>query len=215
MKRFLLFITAVCGLLSLSAQITHTPSGDIDRNAEQILKKAASLFASDASNFKVTMVNRDSNKRETASLAATVTYHKGRYHVIADNQELFCDGKSVWHWNKETKETVVNTVSDSDDDLFNPGRLLVNYRKHFRAKFIRTEDDGTAVVDLIPLQTRSYHKIRLLVNRKSGVLKQMTLHNYDGTQGEYNISAFKSKVQFKESEFTYVSRQGVELIDMR
>ena len=217
MKHLFLTIMLLLAASSVSAQITHTAKGNVDLNAEKILKKASDLFAKKSVSFNVTMINRDGGKRETARTTAKVLYSKGRYQVSAGDQMLWCDGKSVWHLNRQTKEAVLNNVESADDDLLNPARLLANYSKSFRPKYIRTEDDGTAVLDLIPKQGRSYHKIRLLVVERTGVLKSMTLHNYDASEGEYRISDFKSGVACKDSDFVFnaAANKGVEVIDMR
>lgn len=204
--------------LSASAQITHTPSGDVDKNAQEVLAKAAKKVNSSAVSFSVTMVNKNSDKKETARIKAQVLFHKGKYRVTADNQVLYSDGIAVWHWNKEVNECTINKLDPaSSDELMNPAALLSNYSKNFRAKYIRTEQDGTAVVDLTPKKTCSYHKVRLLIDSNSGVLKRLEVHNYDGSRGEYTVTNFKTGVSAKESDFAFPAAQNpkVEIIDMR
>lgn len=218
MKRFLLL--SLCVLLSLGtfAQISHTSSGSVDKNAQQMLQKAAKKMNSNAVSFNVTMINKNSNKKETNRMKATVLFNKGKYRVTSDNQILYCDGTAVWHWNKDVNECTVNKLDGSaSDDLMNPAALLSNYSKNFRAKFIRQENDGTVVIDLSPKKARSYHKVRLLINGETGVLKKLELHNYDGSCGEYVVSNFKSGVACKDSDFIFPQSQNpkVEVIDMR
>ena len=121
------------------------------------------------------------------------------------------------HWNQETNEVVINNMSASEDDLMNPAAILNNYQKNFKAKFIRQETDGNAVIDLTPKSAKSYYKIRLIVGASSGVLKRMEMHNYDGSSGEFVISNYKSGVTATETDFTFPKAQhpDVEIIDMR
>ena len=216
-SRPICLVLLLLALFSVKAQITHTPNGNVDKNAERILKKASDVFSKNAVSFSVTMINRDSSKKETARAAAQVLYSKGRYRVSADGQMLWSDGKNVWHWNKKSNETVVNAAGEADDDLMNPARLLSNYSKAFRPKYIRTDDNGIAVIDLVPRQSRSYHKIRLMITEKTGVLKSLTLHNYDSSEGEYRITAFKQGATYKDSDFVYdaAAHKDAEVIDMR
>ena len=217
MKRCLsiLLLCFLCG--SLSAQISHTAKGDVDKTAQTLLQKAAKVFESKSVSFTVTMVNFDTQKKETARATAQVLYNKGRYRVTVPQQVLYSDGKSVWHWNKEVNEVVVNPLSDDDDNLVNPAHLLKTYDKNFRPKYIRTEDDGTAIVDLQPKKGKSYHKLRLAINEKNGQLQRMEIHNYDGSRGEYRLSAFKTGVPCKDADFVFdaANNKGVEVIDMR
>ena len=102
--RKLSFILYFLSLLSFgtNAQITHASQGRLDENATEILKKAAARFDKNVS-FKVTMTILDSKKQEKAGQSAEVRYYKGKYHLVFSDQELICDGTTVWHWNKSAK----------------------------------------------------------------------------------------------------------------
>ena len=197
------------------AQITHASQGHLDENATDVLKKAAARFDKNVS-FTVTMTVLDSKKQEKARQSAQVRYNKGKYHLMLPDQELICDGTTVWHWNKSAKEVTVNKMVDDDIDLLNPGRLLANYGKSFKAKYIRTDDDGTAIVDLQPRSTRSYHKIRLFIKEDDGLLRRMEVHKYDSGRENYDITDFK-RASNAASQFTFdtAKHPEVEVIDMR
>ena len=197
MKRILSLILPCLLAVTTWAQITHTASGDVDKTAQKILHKAASVFDSKAVGFSVTMVNFDTQKKETARTTAQVIYNKGRYRVTAPKQVLYSDGKSVWHWNQEVNEVVVNALTDDDDNLVNPAHLLKSYSKNFRPKYIRTEADGTAIVDLQPKKGKSYHKLRLAINEKKS---NKTL--------EEAITFFESDMKEEKEENPQPKRHG-------
>jgi chaperone LolA len=200
---------------SVSAQITHNSQGRLDENAVEALKKASAQFDKNVS-FKVTMTVFDSKKKETAKQSAEVRYHKGKYRLLLPDQELISDGTTVWQWNKAAKEVAIHNMVEDDIDLLNPGRLLANYEKSFKAKYIRTDDDGTAVIDMQPKATRSYHKIRLFINEENGLLKRMEVHKYDSGREVYEVSDFK-RASNAATQFTFdpVKHPDVEVIDMR
>ena len=199
---------------TLNAQITHSDHGQVDKTADALMKEAAGKFGNVS--FSVTATVLDSQKKETLRQSAQVLYCKGHYRVTVADQEIICDGTTVWQWNKGAKEVAVNNVSGDDMNLFNPARLLANYDKNFRAKYIRTDDDGTAVVDLQPRSARSFHKIRLFIVEKSGLLRRMEVHKYDSGREIYDISNFKN-AGTPASQFTFdvAKHPGVEVIDMR
>lgn len=200
---------------SLQAQITHASQGRLDENATEVLKKAAAQFDKNVS-FKVTMTVLDGKKQEKARQSAEVRYNKGKYRLVLPDQELICDGSTVWHWNKSAKEVTVNNMVDDDIDLLNPGRLLAGYGKSFKAKYIRTDDDGIAIVDLQPRSARSYHKIRLFIKEDDGLLRRMEVHKYDSGRENYDITDFK-RTSNAASQFTFdtAKHPDVEIIDMR
>lgn len=215
--RKLFFILFFLSLLSFGtyAQITHASQGRLDENATEVLKKAAARFDKNVS-FTVTMTVLDSKKQEKARQSAQVRYSKGKYRLTLPDQELICDGTTVWHWNKSAKEVTINNMVDDDIDLLNPGRLLAGYGKSFKAKYIRTDDDGTAIVDLQPRSTRSYHKIRLFIKEEDGLLRRMEVHKYDSGRENYDITDFK-RASNAASQFTFdtAKHPDVEVIDMR
>lgn len=216
MKKILSFILVLLPLVAM-AQITHTDKGSYDANAQKILQKAASKFKNDAVSMKVTVANKSKEKSESAPQSAKVVFQQGKYRVTLADQELYCDGTAVWHWNSKANEVVVNKMSDADVDLMNPALLLTTYHKNFKPKYIRQENDGTAVIDLTPLKRKSYYKIRLLINATSGQPKQLEIHNYDGSNSTYKVSDFKTLGKQEASYFTFnkEAHKGVEVIDMR
>ncbi len=215
MKRTVALLIAILLGIQLSAQITHTDKGAVDQTANTLLKKAAAKMSGTVS-FSVTVVNLDADKKETFRHKVDILYNAPRYRVKTSDLEIYCNGKAVWQLNKPNKEVVITPMTDSDDDITNPARLLSNYSKSFRAKFIREESDGTAIVDLQPMKARSYHKIRLFINSKTGLLKKMEQHNFDSSRGVYTLSNFKN-TKATDADFTFNTKAypGVEVVDMR
>ena len=210
-----LVVTCHLSPVTLNAQITHSNQGQVDKTAAAVIKKAAAKFNGNVG-FGVTATVLDGQQKQTLKQSAQVLYCKGHYRVTVADQEIICDGTTVWQWNKSAKEVVVNNMSNDDMNLFNPALLLANYDKNFRAKYIRTDDDGTAVVDLQPRSARSFHKIRLFIVEKSGLLRRMEVHKFDSGREVYIISNFKN-AGTPASQFTFdaTKHPGVEVIDMR
>ena len=219
-----LFKVLVCAYLvftfhlspfTLNAQITHNSQGRLDENATAALKKAAAQFDKNVS-FTVTMTVLNSEKKQTAKQSAEVRYNKGKYRLVLPEMEVISDGTTVWQWNKSAKEVAIHNMVENDVDLLNPGHLLANYNKSFKAKYIRTDDDGTAIIDMQPNAKRNYHKIRLFVNEDSGLLKRMEVHKYDSGREIYDITDFKRAAN-ATSQFTFdpALHPDVEVIDMR
>ena len=195
------------------AQITHASQGRLDENATAALQKAARRM--DNVRCTVTRTALDANKKQLAKQSATVRYCRGKYRLEFDGQEIISDGTTVWHWNKAAKEVTISTVGDDDMDLLNPARLVANYDKNFRAKYIRTDDDGTAVIDLQPRSAQSYHKLRLFVAEKDGTLRRIEMHKYDSGREIYDFSGHKFSLPVGSYSFDPKAHPDVEVIDMR
>ena len=213
MKKTLTVLLMLLPLMA-TAQITHSSQGNLDENATAALKKAAARFDQNVG-FTVSVTILDGQQKETLRQTAQVLYNKGKYRLSVADQEVVCDGTTVWQWNKSAREVVVNHVGTDDVDLMNPARLLANYNQSFKAKYIRT-DDGVAVIDLQPRSSRSFHKIRLFVNEKTGDLKRMEVHKYDSGRELYDITGFK-RMTTPAAQFAFdaAKHPDVEIIDMR
>lgn len=215
MKKLLIGLIGLIGFISgVQAQITHNSQGRLDENATEVLGKAAKKLQSVKGSVTLTLL--DSEKKQTGKHTAEIVYWKGKYHLTTDGMEIWCDGATVWQWNKTAKEIVINNMPpDSEIDLLNPGRLIVNYAKNFRAKYIRTEDDGTAIIDLQPRSAQSYHKIRLFIDEESGVLKRMEVQKYDSSREIYDFSKLKFIPIKGAFKFNPEQHPEAEVIDMR
>lgn len=215
MKKILIVMLMLVTATVAKSQITHTASGTEDKKASAILAEAAKKMNGPPVAFTVTMVNRDSQKKETARQTAQVLYSKGKYRVSFPSNILYSDGKSIWHWNQDVSEVVVQNVGETED-LMNPALLLSTYQKNFKAKYIRSEADGSSVIDLTPKKSRSYHKIRVIISKNSLPVR-MEIHNYDATVGEFIVSGFKSGISCNDKDFVFdaSAHKNVEIIDMR
>ena len=202
-------------LNSASAQITHNSQGRLDENATAVLKKAIKKL--DNVSFTVKMTALDSQKKKVFEREAEVKYRGNNYHVITSEEEIYSDGKTVWYWNKKAKELTISDVEEDDGkNLLNPASLMAHYGENFRAKYIRTEDNGSAVIDLQPRSAQSYHKIRLFINEESGELKSLEVHKYDSSREIYTFSKHKyGQVKTVGFLFDPKAHPDVEVIDMR
>lgn len=200
---------------SASAQITHNSQGRLDENATAALTKAIKKLGNVS--FTVKMTALDSQKKKVFEREAEVKYMGSNYQVVTSEEEICCDGKTVWFWNKKAKEvTVSNVEEDEEMNLLNPASLMAHYNKHFRAKYIRTENDGSAVIDMQPRSAQSFHKIRLFINEESGELKSIEVHKYDSSREIYSFSKHKyGKVNMIGFVFDPKAHPDVEVIDMR
>lgn len=197
------------------AQITHNSQGRLDENATAVLKKAIKKLNNVS--FTVKMTALDSQKKKVFDREAEVKYMGDDYHVVTSEEEFYCDGKTVWYWNKKAKELTINSVEEDDGmNLLNPASLMAHIGENFRAKYIRTEDNGSAVIDLQPRSAQSFHKIRLFINEDSGELKSMEVHKYDSSREIYTFSKQKyGKVKMIGFLFDRKAHPDVEVIDMR
>ena len=216
--KIIILLVAFLGLsVVASAQLSQGKNGLVDEKAKEVIIKAQNKIKStEGISFVSYVVVKDQEKKERERHEAKVLLAGNKYRIYVKNHVFYCDGVSVWHHNKETKEVVVNNIEKEEDNILNPAKLLANYEKNFKSKFIRTEEDGTFVIDCTPKKNKEYHKIRILID-KNYQIKQLEMFYYDSSKTEYIIEQYKTGVKSAETDFVFdkAANKDVEVIDMR
>lgn len=213
-----LAIMVFCGIsFCANAQLSHTKDGVVDAKAKEIISKTKDKINSTKGiSFTTQIIVKDDKKQERSRQKAQVLLAKNRYRIAIENHSFYCNGESVWHYNADTKEVTINNIEKEEDNILNPAKLLANYDKNFRPKFIREEEDGTFVIDFVPKKSKEYHKIRVLIS-KNYQIKKIEMNYYDSSKTEYAIEQYRINVNSVDSDFVFNINEytGVEVIDMR
>ena len=199
-----------------TAQMKNTPTSQ-DQKVNTILSTAfGKIKAAGAISFDATVVNKDPDKKEVSRQKVKVLLSGNKYRITIDDMVVCCDDKAVYSIDNSAKEVTVNAISDSETDIFNPAKLLKNHEKNFRPKLIR-EENNQYVVDMTPIKTQNYHKIRLLINKSSYQITKVEVYNYNSSRNECTISQYKTNAKASDSDFTFdaAKNKGYEVIDMR
>lgn len=213
-RRILLAIAAFVITFSCLAQNT-------DGGANEMLKKVSAKYQAYSSmQFHYTLKTTKDGK--TLSTTQGDFALKGnKYRTTFKDQTYFCDGTSIWNYQKSSNEVSVYEYDPSDDEnMMNPQIILKNWEKQFRAKYIRDEFNNnisTALIDLTPKTTQSYYRIRLYINKANNQILRIALYEKDNTTYTYHIEQFKTNVTLADNYFVFDKSKypGVEVNDMR
>lgn len=194
---------------------------DTDGGATELLRKVSAKYQSFTSmKFHYTLkTTKDGKTLNTSSGDFALKGQK--YHASYDGQEFFCDGTSIWNYQKSTNEVSIYEYDPEDDDnMMNPKLLLKNWEKQFRAKYIRDEyinNVSTALIDLTPKTAQSYYRIRLFVNKTNNQIVRLAMYEKDNTVYTYYIEQFNSNISLPDTYFSFdqSKHSGVEVNDMR
>jgi len=166
--------------------------------------------------FTYTMANTKSNVNDSKS--GTIQIKGAKYHVEVGGQIVFCDGKTVWTYLKDEKEVNVNNVSADNDAI--PTTILNNYSSNYKPKFIKDAVEGgktISIIDLTPLKTKSYFKVRIHVDKTSLQITNTIIYDKNGSTYSYKVNKFTSNLALAENLFSFNKTEypGVEVNDMR
>lgn len=197
-----------------------TGFGQKDEKASTLLEEVSSktkTYKSIKADFTYTMDNKTARIHETKT--GTLLVSGDKYKLNAAGQTIFCDGKTVWTYIKESNEVQINEI-DTRDDAITPSRLLTSYNANYLSKIIQDKDatdPNLAAIELTPLTARNFVKAILILDKKLKQVKAFKIFDKNGNIFTYNVTKFQPDVPISSSDFTFIesSYPGVEVIDMR
>ena len=169
--------------------------------------------------FTYKMENKAKKISESKSGVASMKGDK--YWLDFSGQQIISDGKTVWTFIKDNNEVQINNNDPSDDQSLNPVKLLTSYNKSFSPKFIKEETRGPVIyqiIDLTPLKARSYHKMRLEIDKaKKQIVNSIVYDKNGSTVYTYSVTKFITNKTIPDSKFVFMAKDhpGVEVIDLR
>lgn len=146
----------------------------------------------------------------------TLTSKGNKYKLTAAGQTIFCDGKTVWTYLKDAKEVQINDVGD-DEDSFTPNKMLSNYNKDYKSKFI-SEKGNEQLIELYPIKKgKSMTKIRLSIDKTKKQVTKFVMYDKSGSTFSYIVTKFTTDQPVSDNVFIFNKSDypGVEINDMR
>lgn len=209
MKKTSTFLALV--LVALMAQ------AQTDKKAVAILDDVSAKTKS-FKTIKIEFVYAMDNTRQKIhdKFNGTLLAKGDKYRLSAAGQDVICDGKTVWTYLKDTKEVQINEVG-ADDDSFTPTRMLSNYTRDYKSKFIE-EKGNEQVIELYPVKkAKSMVKVRLTIDKAKKQVSRFLIQDKNGSTFTYTINKFVTDQPIADSQFGFnkADYPGVEINDMR
>ncbi len=154
------------------------------------------------------------------SYGGTMQIKGEKYLVKFQEQEIGCDGVTLWNYQSESNEVSLSPFDEEEEVLFHPTMMLKNWKEEYKPKFIRqdTENENiTTIIDLTPTARKSYFKVRLIIKKEKNELLRIHIYEKDGTVFTYKIDQFQSNVTLNDDLFIFneANYPDVLINDMR
>lgn len=184
-------------------------SAQIDKKAKDVLDRVSSKtksFSSYKVNFSFTLVNPELKTNET--IQGTLSVKGDKYHLKMGQQEIFCDGKNVVTYQVETKEALVQDISDMDTESITPQSIFMMYEKGFKIRYVKDASEGgrkLAVIDLYPLEPKKkdYSIITLFVDDAQQSIVRAEIKAKNGSKYTYSVSKMEPNVALTDNVFVF------------
>lgn len=196
--------------------------GNSDAAAKTILDGVSKKFKT----FKAvqaffTLKVQDIKGKVQGTKKGTVYMKGSKYRVTITGQEIFCDGKDVWTYDKAANEVTITQLDQSGSGI-TPQKLFTNfYDKDFLYKLNGEKKEGAKVVQEIELtptdKTKNFHKVYLLVDKKMQTIYNTKILEKGGNQYSYTVNTMKGNAVLSDNMFFFDKKKypGVEEIDLR
>jgi outer membrane lipoprotein carrier protein len=215
----LIVAMAVC---QASAQPAKGALGKSDPDAKKILDGVSAKFKTYKS-VKAPFSLRIENAagKEQGSKSGTVQMKGVKYRISLDGQEIFCDGKTVWTYDKGANEVQISNL-DKGSGSITPQKLFTDfYTKDFLYKLNEEKKVGGKTIQYVELtpveKSRPYFKVIVEVDKAARNIASTTVYEKSGNRYTYSVGTMKTSGDIPEATFVFDPKKypGVEVIDLR
>ena len=215
MKKLILSLVFALPLISMA-------QGKNDPAAKVILDGVSAKFKTyttvDATfSYKVENASGKALSNKTGSLKLKGT----KYRVSFNGQEIFCDGKTVWNYDKAANEVTISKV-ESGSGTITPQKLFTNfYDKDFLYILTGEKKVGGKTIQEIEMtptdKSKPFHKVYVQVDKAAKTIYSTKVLENAGNRYTYTVSTMKTNQTLADNVFVFDKTKypGVEEVDLR
>ncbi len=215
MKKIYITLFAAAASLSVLAQ-TSDPAAKAILDAVSIKFKT---FTTVQAGFSYKVENAAgkalSNKTGTLMMKGT------KYRVSFGGQEIFCNGTTVWNYDKSANEVTISKL-DASGGMITPQKLFTNfYDKDFRYILNGEKKVGAKTmqeIEMTPIdKSKPFHKVYLQVDKAAKTIYSTKVLENAGNRYTYTVTTMKTNTAIDDAQFTFDKKKypGVEEVDLR
>ncbi|MCX6316721.1 MAG: outer membrane lipoprotein carrier protein LolA [Bacteroidetes bacterium] len=144
-----------------------------------------------------------------------------KYRVSFVGQEIFCNGSTVWNYDKNANEVTISKL-DASAGTITPQKLFTNfYDKDFRYILNGEKKVGNKTlqeIEMTPLdKSKPFHKVYLLIDKATKTIYSTKVLENAGNRYTYTVTSMKTNAAIADTQFTFDKKNypGVEEVDLR
>lgn len=218
MNQFFTFFL-LAGLLFANVADSQTSN---DPDAKKVLDGVSAkfkTFKSVKATFTYTVENASGKVLSTKT--GNVSMKSTKYKISIVGQEIFCDGTTLWTYDKAANEVTITKVDNSNNSL-TPQKLFTNfYDKDFLYKLNGEKKQGTKTLQEIEMtptdKSNKFSKVYVYVDKTAKTLYSTKVLEPTGNRYSYTVTAFTPNTTLDDKLFVFDVKKypGVEVVDLR
>ncbi|MFI5153516.1 MAG: outer membrane lipoprotein carrier protein LolA [Chitinophagales bacterium] len=195
--------------------------GKSDPDAKKILDEVSNKMKSyKAIQATFTLQIQDTKDAIQGSKKGTLYVKDDKYRIIITGQDIFCDGKNIWTYDKASNEVTI-TKYDPTASTTSPQKLLTDfYDKAYLYKLNgEKEMAGKAMqeIEMTPIdKTKNFYKIYVYVDKIAKTIYSTKMFDKSGNKFTYTVNTFKGNAPISDVTFVFDKSKypGVEVVDL-
>ncbi|HUR65071.1 MAG TPA: outer membrane lipoprotein carrier protein LolA [Chitinophagaceae bacterium] len=212
-----LYSLLLASLLVLSAMAQKN-----DPEAKAILDGVSAKFKTFTSvqagfSYKV----ENATGKALSTKAGSIQMKGTKYRVSFSGQEIFCDGVTVWNYDKSANEVSISKL-DASSGMITPQKLFTNfYDKDFLYLLNGEKKVGGKTVQEIEMtpvdKSKPFHKVYVQVDKAAKTIYSTKVLENAGNRYVYTVSSMKTNKAIADNVFVFDKKKypGVEVVDLR
>jgi len=188
---------------------------------ELIKKTTASYKKNKVYKIQFTRTNTSVAGKVLGKEKGEITVSGAQYRLVMPDQQVICDGKTMWAYNKDSKEVNVYDYDEADDDLA-PNKVFDFYKEGCKVAYLGDVKSGKQVLSSIDINSNdrksNITKYRLVIEKKTNTLKRWILFEKgSNTQIAFTLDKYLTNPVIKDGYFSYSKTDfpNAKLIDLR
>jgi len=195
--------------------------GNSDPDAKKILDEVSKKIKSYKGIQATFTLKIEDSKGDPQGSKKGTLYTKGnKYRVNITGQEIYCDGKNVWTYDKSSNEVTI-TKFDPTMNTMTPQKLLSNfYDKDFLYKYNGEQKLGNKTVQEIEMtpvdKTKNFYKIYIYIDKAKKTVYSGKMLDKTGNRYLYTIESLNGNAPVTDALFVFDKAKypGVEVVDL-
>jgi len=192
-----------------------------DQSAKQLLDKASAKIKSYKSlQVQFSYQLQDAQGVSQGTKKGTASMKGIKYLVQLSGQEIYCDGKTIWTYDKSSNEVTITKVDPSSSTI-SPQKLFTNfYDKDFLYKVNGEQKTGAKTlveIEMTPRdKTQNFHKVYLYVDKKTFIVSPIKVLDKNGNRYVYTVISLNGNAGLTDASFIFEKSKhpGVEEINL-
>jgi outer membrane lipoprotein carrier protein len=206
------------GLAIMLLFVSGSAWAQSDAKATAILNKVSKLYKSYSTIKSTFTVTTTTPAGKSTSSSGTVWLKGTKYKLDYAGQEIFCNAKFIWTYNKTDEEVTKETYKAKENSI-NPNDIFTIYNKDFKNAYEGpTVKSGKTyeVIKMVPKKKVNYSYLKLEIDKSTNKIAALIQHFKNGSEVTMTVDSMTPNTAMAESFFEWdaKSHPGVTEIDL-